>query len=266
MRTLLQNLGEVWLVASVAMLIVWWIQRRTGNAGFVDVAWAALLGVAALYYGLVADGAFLPRLLVALLAATWGFRLALHLLHRVLNEAEDGRYAFLRTHWNGDQRKFFAFFQAQALAVVLFSVPFAVAANNPVESFGPWTALGLVIWITSLAGESIADLQLSRFRANARNRGTTCRVGFWRYSRHPNYFFECLHWFSYVCLAIGAPYGWLALFGPVLMWVSLRWVSGVPFVEAQALRSRGDDYREYQRTTNAIIPWFPKRGESDSSQ
>ena len=43
------------------------------------------------------------------------------------------------------------------------------------------------------------------------------------------------------------------------MLVSLCWVSGIPFVEAQALRSRGDDYREYQRTTSALIPWFPKK-------
>lgn len=259
MNALLPHLGLVWLVAAGVMAAVWWIQWRTQNAGYVDVAWAALLGVAALYYGAVADGAFLPRLLVALLAATWGFRLALHLLHRVLNEHEDGRYAHLRAHWGGHQGKFFAFFQAQALAVAMFSVPFLVAASNPTEAFTLWSALGIVIWIASLAGESVADLQLARFRANPKNRGSTCREGLWRYSRHPNYFFEWLHWFAYASLAIGSAHAWAALIGPALMLVSLCWVSGIPFVEAQALRSRGDDYREYQRTTSALIPWFPKK-------
>jgi steroid 5-alpha reductase family enzyme len=259
MLTLLPHVAFVWLIAAVAMAAVFALQVRTRNAGFVDVAWAALLGIAALYYGLVAEGAFLPRLLVALLAATWGFRLALHLLHRVLNEREDGRYAFLREHWGGHQGKFFAFFQAQALAVALFSLPFLVAANNPQEELSLWMVLGVLIWATSLVGESIADLQLARFRTNPRNRGSTCRDGLWRYSRHPNYFFEWLHWFAYVCLALGAPYGWLALIGPALMLVSLCWVSGIPFVEAQSLRSRGDDYREYQRTTSMLIPWFPKK-------
>jgi len=70
MNELLLHLGIVWMTSVLAMSAVWYIQKRTGNAGFVDVAWAALLGVAALYYGAVADGALLPRLVVALLAAT----------------------------------------------------------------------------------------------------------------------------------------------------------------------------------------------------
>ncbi|MGE4069641.1 MAG: DUF1295 domain-containing protein [Lysobacterales bacterium] len=255
------HLGIVWITAAVAMGAVWYVQKRTRNAGFVDVAWAALLGLAALYYGVVADGALLPRLVVALLAATWGFRLALHLLHRVLNEAEDGRYAHLREHWQGHQGKFFAFFQAQALAVALFSLPFLVAARNPMADLTLATVLGICVWLASLVGESIADLQLTRFRSNPRNRGKTCRDGLWRYSRHPNYFFEWLHWFSYVCLAWGSPWFALSLIGPALMLVSLCWVSGIPFVEAQSLRSRGDDYREYQRTTSVLIPWFPKNSE-----
>ena len=266
MSSLLPHLVLVWLAAASVMALVWWMQMRTRNAGFVDVAWAVLLAVAALYYGVVAEGAFVPRLLVALLAASWGFRLALHLLHRVLNEPEDGRYAHLRVHWGGHQGKFFAFFQAQALAVTLFSVPFLVAASNRTETLGFWGMLGIAIWITSLVGESIADLQLARFRANPKNRGSTCRDGLWRYSRHPNYFFEWLHWFAYVSLAVGAPYAWLSLIGPALMLVSLCWVSGIPFVEAQSLRSRGDDYREYQRTTSALVPWPPKSGKKENGK
>ena len=42
------------------------------------------------------------------------------------------------------------------------------------------------------------------------------------------------------------------------MLVSLCWVTGIPFTEAQALRSRGENYREYQRSTSALIPWFPR--------
>ncbi len=249
----------VWLASAVAMTGVWWWQRRTSNAGYVDVAWAALLALAALYYVITAEGALLPRVLVAVLGTSWGFRLSVHLLRRVLHEKEDGRYAYLRSHWNGHQGKFFGFFQLQALSVALFSLPFLVAAGNPNSQLTIWSVLGVLVWAGSLTGEAIADRQLARYRRDPRNRGITCRQGLWRYSRHPNYFFEWLHWFSYCLLAIGAPYAWLSLIGPLLMLLSLVYVSGIPFVEAQALRSRGDDYRAYQRTTSALIPWFPRK-------
>jgi len=121
----------------------------------------------------------------------------------------------------------------------------------------------VVVFFGSVSMEALADLQLKRFRADPANKGKVCDVGLWAWSRHPNYFFEWLHWFAYVFLAIGTPWpvAWLSLLGPVLMLVSLYWVTGIPFVEAQAVRSRGDDYRDYQRTTSAFIPWFPKPGQ-----
>jgi len=250
----------VWAAAALVMTAVWWWQWRTSNAGFVDVAWAALLGFSAIYYGVVGTGVVLPRTLVAVLAALWGFRLSAHLFHRVRNEAEDGRYAYLRTHWNGNQAKFFGFFQLQALSVALFSLPFLIVSSNSEAELTLWMGLGILVWLASLSGEAIADWQLARYRANPSNRGITCRTGLWRYSRHPNYFFEWTHWFAYALLAIGAPYAWVALIGQGLMLLTLLFVSGIPFVEAQSLRSRGDDYRNYQRTTSMLIPWFPRKG------
>ena len=174
-------------------------------------------------------------------------------------EPEDGRYRALRERWDGSGAKFFAFFQFQALLVPLFALPFVAVAANPVDGATPAFVAGVALWILAVAGEAQADAQLARFRADPANRGRTCRAGWWRYSRHPNYFFEWLHWFAYVALAIGSPLAWLAWIGPVLMYVFLRWLSGVPFTEMQALRTRGDDYRAYQRDTPMFFPWFPKR-------
>lgn len=262
----MSSLEAVLLIAIVSVLCMsatWWLQLRTSNAGYVDVAWAALMGVAALLYGALGEGAATPRLLVAMMGGVWGFRLSLHLLARVLHEAEDGRYRYLREHWNGDQRRFFAFFMAQAAFVVIFSLPFLVAASNPVPGLSLWSILAIVVWLGSLGGEWLADQQLASFRNNPANRGKTCRVGLWGWSRHPNYFFEWLHWFAYVLLSVGSPWWWLSLAGPLLMLVSLRWITGIPYTEAQALRSRGDDYRAYQREVNEFFPWFPRR-RSDS--
>ncbi|MFD0737775.1 DUF1295 domain-containing protein [Lysobacter koreensis] len=254
----LQTLILVWALAALAQAGGWLWQRRRRNAGIVDVLWSLGVGGAAVLMAVLGSGALLPRLLLALLGGAWGLRLGLHLWRRVRGEPEDGRYAHLRTLWHQDDVNWFAFFQFQALLVVLFALPFLAVALNPVSGFTPWLAAGVATWVVSVAGEAIADAQLARFRADPAHRGRTCRAGLWRYSRHPNYFFEWLHWFAYVFLAIGSPWWWLAWVGPLVMYVFLRWISGIPFTEAQALRTRGEDYREYQRTTPMLFPWFPK--------
>ena len=257
----LQSLALVWALAAVAQTVGWSWQRRRSNAGIVDVVWSFGVGGAAVLLALLGTGAVWPRVLLGVLGGIWGLRLGLHLWHRVRSEPEDGRYAHLRSRWGDDQRTWFAFFQFQALLVALFAIPFVAVARNPVEDLSPWLLAGLATWVASVVGEGIADAQLARFRADPANRGKTCRRGLWRWSRHPNYFFEWLHWFAYVFLAIGSPLWWLAWAGPVTMFVFLRWISGIPYTEAQALRTRGADYREYQRTTPMLFPWFPKSPE-----
>jgi steroid 5-alpha reductase family enzyme len=248
----------VWAVAAVAQGAGWLWQRRHRNAGIVDVLWSLGVGGAATLLAAMGQGAALPRLALAALGGAWGVRLGWHLWRRVSGEAEDGRYAQLRTRWREDQVKWFMFFQFQALLVVIFAVPFVAVARNPEPGVTAWIVAGVATWMVSVVGEAVADAQLARFRTDPANRGRTCRVGLWRYSRHPNYFFEWLHWFTYVFLAVGSPWWWLAWSGPVVMYVFLRWISGIPYTEAQALRTRGEDYRDYQRVTPMLFPWFPR--------
>lgn len=255
-----EPLWWVWLSAVVVMGLGWYVQYRRRDATLVDALWAAGLAVAAVVLAVFGRGAPWPRAALALAGGLWGLRLAIHLARRAHGGPEDGRYQSMRRHWQGAvQLKFFIFFQIQALVVVLFALPFvAVAANR--QTCLAWLLAGACIWGISVVGEALADRQLVRFRADPAHRGHTCRRGLWRVSRHPNYFFECLHWLAYVAFAIGSPLWWLSWVGPVAMYVFIRWFSGVPWTEMQALRSRGADYRAYQRETSVLIPWFPKKG------
>lgn len=256
-----EAVGYGFIACVTVMALLWVVAVYTKDAGVVDVGWAALIGGLGLFYAVTGQGEPTRRIVLGILAGTWGFRLALYLLRdRVLGKEEDGRYQALRAYWGtAAERNFFFFFQAQAALAFVLSLTFIVITENPRSTLSGWEYLGILIWIISVAGESIADAQLARFRSNAAHKGKTCRVGFWYYSRHPNYFFEWLHWFSYALMGIGVSYGWTTWFAPVLMYLFITKLTGIPYTEKQAIKSRGEDYRRYQQSTNALIPWFPKK-------
>lgn len=242
------------------MLALWGGQRFHRNAVMADVGFCVAFSFVVVGYGLGAEGDPLRRLIVASMGAIYSIRLAGHLFfNRVLGKPEDARYQTLRQQW-GARAPFYIFlyFQGQAVAVAVFSLPLLVLMQNLNSRWSGWELMGFFIWVVALSGEAWADWQLERFRQNPRNRGKTCRIGLWRYSRHPNYFFEGLLWCAYVLMGIGVPYGWLTLIGPLLMILALLKITGIPFSESQALTNCGEDYRGYQQTTNAFIPWFPK--------
>jgi steroid 5-alpha reductase family enzyme len=259
----LTTLGLASLV--VLMTLTWLWQWHSGNAGWVDVAWSLGMALLALLYAVAGTGAAGQRLLVGVLGGVWALRLAIHLWRRVSGSAEDGRYVDMR-EWLGGRAQpgFFLFFQFQAVAAVVLALPWLVAVQRPVAAPAWAMALSGVIWLIAVVGETIADRQLSRFRGQAENRGKTCRDGLWRYSRHPNYFFEWLHWWAYVPLTLGGPLGWVGLLGPLMMFLVLYYLTGIPHTERRALASRGADYANYQRSTPMFFPWFPKEISSEN--
>ncbi len=242
------------------MIVLWLIQLRTRDAGTADLGWTILLTGGAIATGLLVDGDPARRLLVAGLAAVWAARLGFYLLRdRVLTErGEDGRYRALREHWGAAAPRNFLFvYLAQAVVAALFIAPLVGAMRGgPLDG---WAVAGALVWLIGVGGEALADAQLARFRADPGNRGRVCATGLWRYSRHPNYFFEWVHWWAYVLIGHGAALTWI---GPAAMLLFLFRITGIPYTEKQALRSRGDAYREYQRTTSVFVPWPPGRKEA----
>jgi steroid 5-alpha reductase family enzyme len=243
----------------VAFGAVWLVQLRTGNAGMIDPVWALTLGGVAVFAGAVGPGAPLNRVAVALGGGAWGLRLGVHLWRRNRRGPEDARYAALRERWGeAAPRRMLGFFMLQAVISIVLSIAFFVPAWQPQTPAIPAIVGALGIGFAALAGEAAADRELRSHLADPANRGLVCMRGWWRYSRHPNYFFETLHWCAYTVWSAGQPWGWLTLVPPCAMaWLLLR-LSGVPLLEARLVHTRAG-YREYMATTSAFVPWPARR-------
>jgi steroid 5-alpha reductase family enzyme len=254
---------QAWAIAAGLQFALWLVQQRTRNAGIVDVGWALsfALVIAWFSYRAAPGTAWLP---LAIIGAAWSLRLGGYLLSRgAASSPEEGRYEDLRKRWAPHAaRNFFVFFQAQAALTGILSTAFVVPFVAAPWDTGWLRALGAAVSTIGVLGETVADAQLARFKRT--HRGAVCDAGLWGYSRHPNYFFEWCVWVGYAVygLAFGA-WGLIALAPQAIILASLFGVTGIPPTEAQALRSKGEAYAEYQRRVSRFIPMLPKTRSSD---
>jgi len=246
-------------VAVVAFALVWWVCVRIDNYGFLDAIWSLSVAILAPIYAILGSGDPSRKTAFTAVGVAWSLRLGLYILIRVWRHhpQEDKRYRTLREKWPGPGR-FLLFFELQAVIAVLFSLPFLLAALNPRPDLGVFEVAALALTVAAIIGEATADWQAQRFKKNPANAQAVVNVGLWRYSRHPNYFFESLVWWGFFLAALESPYGWVTVVCPLLMLYLLLQVTGIPLTEKHSLESRGAAYREYQRTTSRFIPGFRK--------
>ena len=266
------------LLQSVALSAImagaWIVQQKSGNSGWVDTIWTFGLGLVGVIAAFAPSGfseAGSRQVLVATMVSLWALRLGVHIANRSLRITDDPRYAELIRGWGADaSRQMFWLLQKQALVTIPLAASMLLAAHNPAAELRPQDWLGVAVFLMAIAGAALADHQLRRFRASPANLGKVCDAGLWRWSRHPNYFFEWLGWIAYPLIAIdlagGYPLGWVAIAGPICMYWLLRHVSGVPPLEEHMLRSRGDAYRRYQARTSAFFPLPQRTTYGDASQ
>jgi len=265
---LIEFLNAFWpacVFAVALMLFIWWLALRVNNLGIVDIAWSYSFAPVAVFFAAVTHGDPVRRWLMAGMVVLWRVRLGTHVCMRVVSHhpGEDVRYSELRAQWKKNFKlQVLFFFQIQAVLIVVLCIPFLIVCLNPSPGQSAAEYAGALIWLVAVAGESLADSQLKRFRADPKNRGTVCRAGLWNYSRHPNYFFEWLVWVGFYVFALGSPLGCATIYCPALMLFFLLRVTGIPLTEKLSLKSKGDAYREYQRTTSAFVPWFNKKNGS----
>lgn len=257
------------LFLAAGFSFTWRLAVRKNNYSFVDVAWALSFTPVALLHAAGAAGWPVRRTALAALIALWSLRLGVHLWRRAARHhpEEDPRYALLRDRWpQRRERNFLAFFLAQALLVWLLMLPAWLICRNPAPRFEAPEIVGLLVWAVALLGEAIADHQLSRFKEKNPDPLAVCNSGLWRFSRHPNYFFQSLLWWGLFLMALPAPWGWTALLAPLGMLFFLLKVTGVPLTEELSLRKRGAAYRRYQDTTSRFLPLPPKSTSRTDSE
>lgn len=249
-------------VAVLLFFITWVLSVRLNNYSLVDITWSYAFTVAALLALLLSDGYDVRRALALGMASIWSLRLGTHVLLRVSahHPKEDPRYKILRSRWpQKTAQHFLGFFQIQAFSVAVMSVPFLLAMRSSTPHIAIVEWVGFAVWLIGVVGEATADAQAKRFKDHPANKGKLCKEGLWRYSRHPNYFFESIIWWGFWLFACGSPWGWATFYAPLMMLYFLLRVTGIPITEKVSVQNRGDAYREYQRTTSAFIPLPPRR-------
>ncbi|MCW7509429.1 DUF1295 domain-containing protein [Leptospira levettii] len=254
------------------MTLMWFWGKTRDNYAVIDVGWGLVIAGIATVLSYFGKGTLAAKLVVLIPVWVWAIRLSgfLYFTRIRTNHPEDKRYAGFRKDY-GDKvhsKMFTNVFLLQGALALLLSFPFYFASQwdlfPNVGLFGPNGTLmvwiGWILFVFGVVGETIADKDLHKFLSVPANKGKVCNVGLWKYTRHPNYFFEWVIWLGIGVIPIlSTPEAMASLFTPVFMFVLLRFVSGVPFAEKYSLQSKGDLFREYMRTTNAFFPWFPKQ-------
>eukprot|EP00350_Pseudokeronopsis_sp_OXSARD2_P002627 CAMPEP_0170541074 /NCGR_PEP_ID=MMETSP0211-20121228/914_1 /TAXON_ID=311385 /ORGANISM="Pseudokeronopsis sp., Strain OXSARD2" /LENGTH=256 /DNA_ID=CAMNT_0010843679 /DNA_START=110 /DNA_END=880 /DNA_ORIENTATION=+ len=191
-------------------------------------------------------------------------RITIHLIVRF--GGEDSRYGDIREELmkNGYLCYLlgaFFLFTFYSLFIVLFSIPTLYMILYATEGL-PWLAIvGAAVAFTSFLLEALADWQLEKFRADPANKGTMNKIGLWRYSRHPNYFFDTLMWWGFSMMAWTIPGGWMTVWVPILQTILMRYVTGVPLLE-EKFKDR-PSFKEYCEETSAFLPWFVNYKKAD---
>ncbi|MFN0049265.1 MAG: DUF1295 domain-containing protein [Cytophagales bacterium] len=255
LQTIIFNLITILLCFSA----VWLWQLKSKNAGVVDALWGFIFPLQAAIYFFAAGNYSLKNILILTAIVFWGLRLCIYLAYRNIGKPEDKRYAEIRFEAGTDaNKKIFTFYIIQAALAFILFIPIYFIFLNPSTNIGIFEGVGIALFIISALCEAIADEQLRIFKADKENIGEICDKGLWYYSRHPNYFFEWLVWLSIFIIALGADFGFIAIYMPIFMYYLLTKGTGVRMTEAIILSTKEHKYQTYINTTSAFIPWKKK--------
>ncbi len=255
----LWGMGFFWIEALMLALFAIYVLFR--NVSLVDLGWSVSFLCFLVLLWIFSGGNIWRQLLLTLLVGAWAGRLTLYLARRFSPSRDDPRYDRLLSRFAFPAPvvvKVLCLYLLQGAIAAFLCLPFLLIFSNTASSFSPWEIYGVLVWSLGFWGVATADSQLARFRSEDATGQGICSIGLWKYSRHPNYFFEFLIWVAYAMLALGTSWGWFGLISPFVMFSLLVRVSGIPITEEISLERRGQAYEHYQQTTSAFFPWWPR--------
>lgn len=240
------------IVSIAIMFFAWLIYLKVQNAALIDVFWAiniCLIGIVNLSTRPLDS----LKLIALLLLTVWAMRLSLFLLFtRVIKGKKDPRYETMAEDWSNKSLAYLAQYLLQGLLAWIIALPFFTMQY--LERFNFLSLLCAVVVFVGIIGESIADFQLLNYKKSG-HKGI-CKQGLWQYSRHPNYFFECLVWLGFSVMGASIGLGLLSLLSIITLF-SIMWFITIPITEQQSLKKR-KEYQQYQQSTCCLFPWKPK--------
>ncbi len=247
--------------AIVMMTAVWVFSLWKRDASIIDIFWGLGFVLVAWIYFSMSQASTTRKYLVVALVTLWGVRLSLYILWRNWGKGEDYRYQAMRA--KDPQgfllRSLYTVFWLQAILLWAISMPLLQAQRATTPTGLVWLdVVGLVFFVIGFVFEAGGDWQLARFKADPANRGKVLEHGFWRYTRHPNYFGDAMLWWGFFLFAAATAGSLWTIYSPIVMTFLLLRVSGVALLE-RGLKESRPAYQDYVERTSAFIPWFPKR-------
>lgn len=249
------------LIVFILVSLIWGLSVIIRNVSIVDLFWGmGFVIVDAVYF--FGSGDFYTRKIIVLVLVTiWGLRLSIYLSWRNIGKGEDFRYQEFRRKYGAERYWWISYFQTfllQGALTMLVSLPLlGVNSQTNSDSLSLIDYLGILIFIIGFVFETGGDYQLATFKKNPNNKGKVLSTGFWKYTRHPNYFGDSAVWWSFAFFSISAGSYW-TIIGSIAMTLLIIKVSGIAIIE-KSLNDTKPQYRDYIRKTNAFFPWFPKK-------
>lgn len=244
----------------VFFTVIWLASVLIKNASIVDIFWGTGFILLNAWYFFYTSEQSTRKIITSILVTVWGLRLFIHILLRNWGKPEDFRYREFRKYYGEKRYWWFSYFQVfllQGVLLWLVSAPLlAINYYSAKSSLNILDFAGITIWLIGFIFEAGGDLQLARFKANPKNTGKLLTSGFWKYTRHPNYFGDAAVWWSYGLLSMASG-SYLPVLGSVLMTFLLLRVSGVAMLERN-LKKNKSGYLQYSNNTSAFIPWIQK--------